>query len=57
MNDHDALDALTDTQRAIIEATERRLARAREGFDTTAIRSNSIPKKSRKTSIFHRALR
>jgi hypothetical protein len=48
------LDALRDE---IMKATERRLARAREGFDTSAIRSNSIPKKNRCTSIFHRALR
>jgi hypothetical protein len=47
------LDALREE---IMRATERRLARAREGFDTTAIRGNNLPKKSRKTSVFHRAI-
>lgn len=50
-------DPTADLRKAIMEATERRLARAAQGFDTTAIRSNDIPKKSRKTSVFHRALR
>lgn len=52
-------EALADNElrNAIMAATQRRLERAAEGFDTSAIRSNSIPKKSRRTSIFHRALR
>jgi len=48
---------LDELREAIMQATARRLARAQESLDQSAIRGNSIPKKSRKTSIFHRALR
>jgi hypothetical protein len=54
MNDDDAARELI---KAIDEATARRIARTQEMLDQSAIRPNSIPKKSRKTSVFHRALR
>jgi hypothetical protein len=50
-------DDARDLIKAIDEATARRIARTQELLDQSAIRANSIPKKSRKTSVFHRAIR
>ena len=58
MNDDDELiERERELQNAILEATARRIARAQEMLDQSAIRSNSIPKKSRRNSVFHRAFR
>jgi hypothetical protein len=57
MIDDDPTKDLDALREEIMAATQRRLERARQGFDTSAIRSNSIPKKSRLTSVFHRAIR
>lgn len=50
-------ESANDIRKSIEEATARRIARTQELLDQSAIRSNAIPKKSRRTSVFHRALR